>query len=189
MKIGVISDIHDNVHNLVLALNELINNHKVGQIIFLGDFVGAAISRILKSAPVPVFAIWGNNDGDHYIITKISMSEGSNLTMSFEVFDTVEFDNRKIFLSHYPMLAMPMAKSGDFDAVFYGHNHLKHMEKVGDCLVLNPGEIAAYKTGIASYAVYDTDTNSAEIFELESGISTNTDVSKKEFEKIKFAWN
>lgn len=117
------------------------------------------------------------------------MSEGSNLTMSFEVFDTVEFDNRKIFLSHYPMLAMPMAKSGDFDAVFYGHNHLKHMEKVGDCLVLNPGEIAAYKTGIASYAVYDTDTNSAEIFELESGISTNTDVSKKEFEKIKFAWN
>ena len=179
MKIGVISDIHDNAHNLVLALQELIEKHKARQIIFLGDFAGAAIARILKASPVPVFGIWGNNDGDKFLITQMAMAKDSNLTMSFATFDIFEIDKRKIFLTHYPMLAEPMAKSGQFDAVFYGHNHLKHIEQIDNCLVLNPGEIAATKTGIATYALYDTTTNTAEIFELKGAITTTTDKVKE----------
>jgi putative phosphoesterase len=189
MKIAIISDIHDNAHNLSLFLSELHSNKDIKQIIFLGDFVGAAIANLLKSSSIPVYGIWGNNDGDHHIITKISYSQNSNLKMGCEVFDIVEFDTRKIFLTHYPMLALPMAKSGDFDAVFYGHDHVKHKSKISDCLVINPGEIGAYKTGVASYAIYDTKTNDAQIITISNTITTNTDIAKAYFKKIGLKWN
>lgn len=61
-----------------------------------------------------------------------------------------------------------MAKSGDYDAVFYGHDHIKNMEVVWDCLLLNPWEVSAHKTHTATYAVYDTDSNTAEIHALKN---------------------
>jgi hypothetical protein len=188
MKIAVISDIHDNAHNLVLALEE-INQKEVKQIYFLGDFVGAGISKILINSSIPVYAIWGNNDGDRVVITKFSLEENSNMSVGFDTYDVVDIDNKKIFLTHYPLIANIIAKSGEFDAVFYGHDHLKSKEKIGDCLVLNPGEIGAYKTGIGSYAIYDTKTNDAEIFEIEGAITTNTPEAKKKFEEMKFKWS
>lgn len=165
MKIAVISDIHENSHNLVLFLKE-IPKHDIQSIVFLGDFINNGIAKALANAPVPVRAVWGNNDGGKVAIIKTSLTEGSNLTVGLETFDFLEIDNRKIFLTHYPMLAKPMAKSGDFDAVFFGHDHLANQEKINDCLLLNPGEISAHITGLATFAVYDTTTNSAEIFTL-----------------------
>lgn len=165
MKIAIISDIHENFHNLVLFLKE-ISNHEIEQIICLGDFINNGIAKALANSSIPVFAIWGNNDGSKVAITKTSLAEGSNLTVGLETFDFLEIENRKIFLTHYPILAKPMAKSGDFDAVFFGHDHLANQEKINDCLLLNPGEISAHITGSATFAVYDTATNSAEIFTL-----------------------
>jgi uncharacterized protein len=120
---------------------------------------------------------------------KFSLEKNSNLTIGLDNYDVVEIDNRKIFLTHYPLMANSIAKSGDFDAVFYGHDHLKSKESIGDCLVLNPGEVGGYKTGISSYAIYDTQTNDADIFVIENSITTNTPEVKKKFEEMKFKWS
>jgi putative phosphoesterase len=151
----------------------------VQKIIFLGDFMNNGIAKVLASNSIPVFEIWGNNDGDKVAITKTALSEKSNLEVGFDVFDIVDFDQRKIFLTHYPLLAKPMAKSGEFDAVFFGHNHVKHQERIGDCLVLNPGEVSAHKTGECSFAMYDTKTNNAEIIVLENSVSVKTSEADK----------
>jgi len=189
MKIVIMADVHDNAHNLVLALEKINNYKNIDKILFLGDFADAAIAGLLCSSPIPVFAIWGNNDGDKCLITKFSTKKGSSLEVGFETYDIVEIDGRKIFLSHYPILAKPMAKSGEFDAVFYGHNHLKNKEMIGKCLVMNPGEIGAYKTGVSTFAIYDTKTNDAEIIEVEGCITTNTKEAKKRFESIEYEFN
>ena len=189
MKIAIISDIHDNAHNLVLALEKISAYGNIKKIIFLGDFAGAAIAGLLCASPIPVFAIWGNNDGDKCLITKFSLEENSNMEVGFETFDIIEIEERKVFLTHFPLLAKSMAKSGDFDAVFYGHDHTKNKERIGDCLVINPGEIGAYKTGIATFAIYDSETNDAEIIEIENIITTNTKLSKDKFESIKYEFN
>ena len=137
MKVAIISDIHENFHNLTLFL-EKIQEEKFEKIICLGDFMNNGIAQLLAHCGTPVYAIWGNNDGDKVAITKTALSEGSSLEMGFDTFDSIELDGRKIFLTHYPMLAKPMAKSGDFDAVFYGHNHKFNIEYINDCLVVNP---------------------------------------------------
>lgn len=175
MKIAIISDIHDNFHNIILALEE-IKKRKVTQIIFLGDFINGGIAKILAESPIPVFAIWGNNDGDKTMITKTSLHEKSHLTVSENIYDFLEFDDRKIFITHYPDLAKPMAKTGIYDAVFYGHNHLKNDDKIGNCLVVNPGEISAHKTGVATFAIYDTKKNNVDFIELKNFVTLKTKV-------------
>jgi putative phosphoesterase len=185
MKVAVISDIHENFHNLAVFFQK-IEGLEIEKIICLGDLINGGIAKILAKSKVPVFSLWGNNDGDKVAITKTSLAKESNLEMSFETFDIVKLGERKIFLTHYPLLAKPMAKSGDFDAVFYGHNHQKNIEKIGECLVVNPGEISAHKTGMSTFAVYDTKKNSAEIITLEEIISVSTNVSNSYREKLGF---
>lgn len=185
MKIAIISDIHENFHNLGLFFKEA-KKCKIEKIYFLGDFINGGVAKVMADFDIPTFAIWGNNDGDKVTITKTAMKDKSNLEVGFETFDTQEIDGRKIFLTHYPLLAKPMAKSGDFDAVFYGHNHQKNMETIGNCLVLNPGEISAHKTGEASFAVYDTKTNKAEIITLKDTVTTKSKESEELINKVGF---
>lgn len=180
MKIGVISDIHENFHNLVLALQKM-EAEGVEQILCLGDLMNAGIAKILAAHSVPTFLIWGNNDGEKVDIVKASFRENSQLTVSLNTYDFLKIGGKKIFISHYDDLAIPMAESGRYDAVFYGHNHKKKNEIIGSCHVVNPGEISAQKSGVASLAIYDTETNEVAVHDLENTVSLKSDFIDKWF--------
>jgi predicted phosphodiesterase len=57
MKLAIISDIHENFHNLTLFFKEL-ENLDIDKILFLGDFINNGIAKILANSPIPVYAIW-----------------------------------------------------------------------------------------------------------------------------------
>ena len=174
MKVAVISDIHENFHNLILAL-ESSKEKGVDMIICLGDMMNAGVAKILAIQDVPVYLIWGNNDGEVVDTMRASYREGSNLTVGLSTYDFLEIGDKKIFITHYDNLAIPMAKSGLYDAVFYGHNHLQKLEKVNDCFVVNPGEICAQKTGVSSYVIYDTAIHHVDVVELRNTITLKSD--------------
>jgi len=180
MKIAIISDIHENFHNLLLAL-EKIKQSDVSQIICLGDLMNLGIAKVLSIQDIPTFLIWGNNDGEKVEIMNVAHAPESQLSISLNSYDFLSYDGRKLFICHYDDLAIPMAKSKLYDAVFFGHNHIKSMEQIENCLVVNPGEIAAIKTGHASFAIYDTKENTAEIISLENSISLKTELVSKYF--------
>ena len=182
MKIAIISDIHENFHNLILALQDM-DNRNIGQIICLGDLMNAGVAKLLGAQDIPVFMIWGNNDGEKVEVTLASKRPKSNLTVSLNVYDFLEFSGRKIFVSHYDDLAQPMAKSGEYNAVFFGHTHLASIEKVKNCWIVNPGELAASKTKKASYAIYDTQKNEVELTYLLNPISLKTPLVESYFKK------
>ncbi len=189
MKIAIISDIHENFHNLILALRRA-KQEQAEYIICLGDLMNTGIAKVMSIQDVPVYMIWGNNDGEKVEIMQTSCREDSNLQVSINVYDFLELDGRKLFLSHYDDLAIPMAKSGLYDAVFYGHNHTAKKEMIGNTLVLNPGEVCAQKTGISNMAIYDTKNNEAEILKLENSITLRSelvnDYFRDNFKKLGF---
>jgi predicted phosphodiesterase len=49
---------------------------------------------------------------------------------------------------------------------------------IGDCVVVNPGEISASKTGKATYVIYDTESNEVEFFEVENCMTLRTEIVK-----------
>jgi len=188
MKIAIISDIHENLHNLVLALQD-IEKRGAEQILCLGDLINPGVARALAEFHVPTFMVWGNNDGEKVLITKTSLAEGSHLTVGDTPHAFFEADGKKIFMTHYPHIAKPMAKSGDFDLVAYGHNHEKNLDRIGNCIVVNPGEISGHKTGVSSYAIYDTASNEVEIIILEKAITLKTPEVDRYLEEIGFKFN
>ena len=52
MKIAIISDIHENFHNLILAL-ESMATHNIEQILCLGDLMNSGIAKILAAQDIP----------------------------------------------------------------------------------------------------------------------------------------
>jgi uncharacterized protein len=127
---------------------------------------------ITLSVPEDVKQKMNHFDDDKVSITKTALDKKSNLTIGFATNNFLEVDGRKIFLTHYPVLAKPMAKSGDCDAFFYSHNHYSKIDKINKCIVVNQGEISAHKTSTASFALYDTKKNEAKIIEITGIITT-----------------
>lgn len=173
MQVAVISDIHENYHNLLKAL-EMIEEIGVERILCLGDLINAGIAYVLAGCGLPVFCIVGNNDGDIAAITDVARSSGGKFQMSHQSYAFLQCGERHIFATHFPELAEPMARSQIFNAVFYGHDHRKSQERIASCLVVNPGEISAHKTGEATFVLYDTGQNSVEFVAVRDAVSLRT---------------
>lgn len=164
MVFGVLSDIHDNIVNLEKSISMMRKKH-VNEIIFCGDFCSPFSAKILAETQMPVHCVFGNNDGDRFNIIN-SCSNFELLKIYGEYIGDVDsqliIDGVKIGVTHYPYYAKPMAKTGWYDCVFYGHNHKADKQKFSNCLMLNPGEIAGV-FGKPSFAIYDTTVKSSDI--------------------------
>ncbi|HSR66702.1 MAG TPA: metallophosphoesterase [Acidobacteriota bacterium] len=162
MKIAVFSDSHDNIWNLEEALG------KAGDAeawIHCGDLCSPFVVKQIGEAAQgrPVHVVWGNNDADARLICRIASG--------FEEFHLhgqmaeMNLAGRRIAVNHYPEIARPLAKSGDYDLVCYGHDHIRHHSQGGGTALLNPGEIMGMK-GQATFAVVDLGDMSVEFVEI-----------------------
>ncbi len=166
MTVLVLSDIHDDIDRLERILADTKDTAEA--IIFCGDLCAPFTAAMLAESGKPVHAVFGNCDEDQAFI--IRRSEGAiDWTPIGLEFATIELGGRRIAVNHYPKLGGLLAASGDYDAVFHGHTHEARNETVGKTLLVNPGAVCGIergKRGTASYALYDTETNTARIVEL-----------------------
>jgi len=158
MRIAVCSDIHDNIWKLDGLLKQV---EGWDALLFCGDFCAPfTLAQIAEGFSGPVHVVWGNNDGDKWLLTKNAASAG-NVTLHGELAQ-VEIGGRRIAVNHFPEIARPLASTGIYDAVFYGHDHTARFERIGETLLLNPGEVMG-RFGKSTFASYDTAAGSHEI--------------------------
>lgn len=147
------SDIHDNWVNLERAVS-LSNEQGCEFLLFAGDLIAPPQLAILEKFNGNVKFVWGNNEAEKVGLTR--MMDGSDkIELSGDIFEDV-IDGIKIFMNHYPRIAELATKSGEFDLCIHGHTHEYREEKVGNTILINPGEIQGYKTGKASFVIFDT---------------------------------
>ncbi len=167
MIIGVLSDIHDNLPNLEKALR-IFEDRGAEELIFCGDFCAPFSARALAAWKGPVHAVFGNNDGDRYLIQKVC-AENKEFRLYGEYGgdenNLITIDGVRIGITHYPFYGIALARTGWFDAVFSGHSHKVEKQKFSSCLYLNPGETAGV-LGTPTVALYDTSVRSSEIITL-----------------------
>ncbi len=161
MLVGVISDSHDNIYKLDAVLEEL-KKEEVGAVIHLGDIISPFTVRRMKEklGDIPVTGVLGNNDGDILLLSKLFVEYGWKLLNGPAI---VELGGRRFLLmhgfnglEHTEKLAETLMGFKGIDGVLYGHTHRALYKRVGDRILLNPGEICGYLTGKTSYAVLDT---------------------------------
>lgn len=161
MRVAVLSDIHDNIWNLEKVLKSVAGAEAL---VFCGDFCAPfTLAQIVEGFGEVVHVVWGNNDGDKMLLMQNANGAG-NVTLHGELAE-LELGGRRIAVNHYPQISRPLAKSGVYDAVFYGHDHIALVEHVGETLLLNPGEVMG-RLGKSTFAWYETETGMGEIMEV-----------------------
>jgi putative phosphoesterase len=162
MRIGILSDSHDNIWKLEEAIKHLAT---VDAVIHCGDLCAPFVVKRMAEGldGIPIHIVWGNNDGDPLRISQVA-SNYSNIQLHGETAKLI-LNGIKIAINHYPEIALDIADSGNFDLVCYGHDHTAHQEQRGSCLLLNPGELMGMK-GRSTIAIYDTVTHKVEMIDL-----------------------
>jgi len=144
MKIGIISDSHDDVDNVNKAI-DIFEQNKVKTVIHAGDIISPPIVKEFKRLTdngVKIFGILGNNDGEKkglenafsFINGKLLGDEGK-----------IEIDSLKFCIYHGQDLKKKekIITSQKFDVVIFAHSHAKFSEiidmKKRSTVVLNPG--------------------------------------------------
>ena len=160
MQIAILSDSHDNLENLEVAIDYL-NEEKIEKMFFCGDFCSPVPVKLhFARFNGTIDAVFGNTE-DRATIMQLSLTEVPNLHIHGELAE-FEVDGLHVALTHYPKYAEALARTGDYDLVCHGHNHTHKIDQVDKTFLVNPGEIlGAFQD--PRFVIFDTDSEEFEV--------------------------
>lgn len=161
MLIGLISDTHDHVPHIKKAVG-IFKNRGVDLVIHAGDFCSPFTIPLFEGLPLK--AIFGNNDGDKYLLMNKCEAIGVDLEGEFFELDAA---GHQIAVYHgtYAGITEALQNCGKYDAVISGHTHEAVQEKVGNTLAINPGTAHGFD-GKATIAFLNTNSMEVEFVKL-----------------------
>lgn len=166
MRIAILSDIHDNLWNLAAAIRYV---QDVDALICCGDLCSPFVIDEFAKFPKDVHIVFGNNDADLYRIT-LKACANPRIHLYGELFHAV-LDGKRFAVNHFDYIARPLAKSGDYDVVCFGHNHVFEIGREKGCLLINPGPImgAGFVNGVwddfmPTFVIHDTTSEKPEAY-------------------------
>ena len=139
MRVGVISDTHDNARN-VGRIVELLRSARVERVIHTGDITRPATLRLLAEIEVPVFGVFGNNDHEREALAAVAAEHGFALA---EPPLELHWAGRRVTVVH-DRSAHPELDAGGRDVLLHGHDHRRSLERRNGVLIFNPGECAGW---------------------------------------------
>ena len=166
MKIAIVSDSHDNLVNIDKVL-AFCKKEEIKIILHCGDLCSPSIVKYLaENFAGQIWWIEGNVHGELKKMSDISEYFANTHYLGEEGSPAIPGINLKIYLTHYPEVAEAVAKTGNYDYVFYGHTHQPWEETINSALVVNPGTLAGMFNK-ATFAVLDTAAKKLELKILE----------------------
>jgi len=158
MRVGVISDTHDNARN-VARIVAVLRDARVERVIHTGDITRASTLRLLAGIAVPVFGVYGNNDVEREQLAEAAAELGFELA---EPPLELHWAGRRITVVH-DRRAHPQLELAARDVLLHGHDHRYAFERVAGTLVFNPGECAGWLEGRNAVGVLDLERLEADL--------------------------
>jgi len=160
MKVGVISDTHDNISKIEKAV-QIFNSSGVELVLHAGDFVSPFTALVFNKLKAKMVGVFGNNDGDKLLLLK----RFSGIAELYQDYYETEIERKKIVLMHEPKFIDVLASSAHYSAIIYGHTHKQDIRE-GKTVVINPGECGGWLTGKSHIAILDLKNMKVEVIEL-----------------------
>jgi putative phosphoesterase len=162
MKIGILSDTHNNIENMRRAL-AIFREAQPEHIIHCGDFTTSKVMEYLVGWSVSF--VFGNVDYDradlkaaahYYFCTTI----GERLTL--------DLNGKRIGVCHGddPKQLNELIRSGIYHYVLHGHTHRRRDEMIGSTRVINPGALGGRRPESRSVCLLDLSTGDARFEEI-----------------------
>ncbi|HPN65981.1 MAG TPA: metallophosphoesterase [Candidatus Omnitrophota bacterium] len=163
MKIGVMSDSHDNVPMVKKAVDAF-NAEGCSLVVHAGDFCAPFAVTPLEKLKCKWLGVFGNNDGD-----KKALSMKSNGMIVDHPY-RYDLSNIRMIVTHEiedVQDLLGMIDRQEVHLLIHGHTHKTDIKTVKTCLIVNPGETGGWTTGRATVAIVDTETMTAKEIELK----------------------
>ncbi|HEX2169571.1 MAG TPA: metallophosphoesterase [Nitrososphaera sp.] len=166
MKIGLISDTHDNFKTIEGAVR-IFGEKSTEYVIHAGDITTP--EAVEAFAGVKMIGVLGNNDLDKKGLTSAFEKIGGEL--KGEICE-IEEDDLLIGVYHGTDFRKrdAMIQSGKYNVVVYGHTHKIENKIVGKTMVINPGTANGWFFGYkATAAIFDTVSKECDFIDLSQG--------------------
>ena len=151
MRVGVVSDTHNNLKN-VRRIVELFNNANVERVIHTGDISQAKTIEALTALNAPVWGVFGNNDIDERSSLDPAIASAGFTFVEPPLF--LRWHNRQIIVVHDPLEFFGHLDA-THDLALHGHTHRYRLESEGGTTIFNPGECAGHMAGYNAVGVVD----------------------------------
>ncbi len=159
MRIGVVSDTHNNLRN-VGRIVEQFNAANVEHVVHTGDITQPKTLAAFSDLVAPMTGVFGNNDiGELDRLAPAARRHGYEFVMPPL---RLTWAGRQIVVVHDPLELEPLDLRA-FDLVLHGHTHRRTIEAEAGRLRFNPGECAGMMAGYNAVGVVDLTTLEPEI--------------------------
>ena len=164
LKIGLISDTHDNFKNIESAV-KIFNGKKISYVIHAGDITTP--EAVEAFAGLKLIGVLGNNDIDKEGLYNAFKKIGGELRgelceikeddLLIAIYHGTDFKKREALI-----------QSGKYDVVVYGHTHKVDNKIIGKTIIINPGTANGWFFGYkATAAIFDTVSKECDFIQLQ----------------------
>ena len=152
MKIGVVSDTHNNLKNIDVIIN-LFNDEKVPFVIHTGDLANANSLKQFSRLNSQLIGVYGNNDRNELGLKEVAQKN------KFQFQDPprkLSLLDKEIVIFHEPdNIDQFLSENKLIDVVLYGHTHRYENNIRNGVLFFNPGESAGMQKGSNAIGILD----------------------------------
>ena len=163
MKIGIMSDSHDNILNIKKAI-QIFKENDVKTILHAGDLISPFCLPLFVDFKNRFYLCSGNNLGDVSLIKKKIVDIG----VFFDELGEIELDDKKFALYHgtNEIITNALLNSQEYDYVIVGHTHHKEVLQEGKTILINPGETFGDLYGEATVAILNIENRDVTFYNL-----------------------
>tara|TARA_B100000900_G_C20460722_1_gene667157 strand:- start:437 stop:928 length:492 start_codon:yes stop_codon:yes gene_type:complete len=152
MKIGVVSDTHNNLKNIEIIIN-LFNDEEVPLVIHTGDIASANSLDQFAKLNSELIGVYGNNDRNESGLREIARKNNFQFQ---EPPRRLNLADREIVIFHEPdNIDQFLSENKKVDIVLHGHTHRYENSKRNGVLCFNPGESAGMQKGSNAIGILD----------------------------------
>lgn len=162
MRIGIVSDSHDDIHSLEAAINVL-QAEGITRLLHCGDLCGPGIVELLSD-----FDVWiarGNMDRHPELEQTVLEVIGPNRLAETH---RLVWDGHSIALihGHREGQLRALINDGEHAYVFHGHTHRRSDRRVGPTRVINPGALGGMRWQQRSFCIVDLASGQVEFIRI-----------------------
>jgi putative phosphoesterase len=163
MRVGLLADTHDRLP-AIAGLLRAMSERGVTVVLHAGDYCSPFSLAPFIEAQIAVVGVFGKNDGDREGL-KAKAEQGLAVEL-YESPHSFEFGGKRVLVVH-DIGEVAERSIEAHQLVLHGCTHRREIRRVGEALVVNPGEGCGWLYGRARAAVVDLDTMELEEIDLD----------------------
>ena len=162
MRVGLLADSHDRVPAIAEFVRRL-HESGVGMVLHAGDYCAPFSLQPFLDSSMALAGVFGRNDGDRQGL-RAKAAQGMGVEL-YESPHSFEIGGRQLMMVH-DIAEISERSIESHQVVIHGCSHRQEIHRLGNTLLVNPGEACGWLYATPMGAILDLETLQLEVIRL-----------------------